>query len=61
MHTREFELGRSRRRGNRELWRALRGRTFAGWQFRPDDAMWNSGVIGVPAPDLALLDEALAL
>jgi hypothetical protein len=61
MHKREFELGRSRRRGNRGLWQGLGDRTFGGWRFRPDDAMWNSGVIGIPAADLALIGVALDL
>ena len=59
MHKREFQLAASRRRGNRALWRALRGRRFAGWQFEADDAMWNSGVLGVAAADRPLVDEAL--
>jgi hypothetical protein len=61
MHTREFELGGSRRRGNRALWRELQGRRFGRWQFRPHDAMWNSGVIAVRVADVALFDEALEL
>ena len=61
MHKREFELASSRRRGNRALWRQLRGRTFGRWQFRPDDGMWNSGVIALPATDVSLLEEALEL
>jgi hypothetical protein len=61
MHTREFALGGSRRPGNRALWRALQARTFAGWEFRSDDAMWNSGVIGLGAADLRLIDDALHL
>lgn len=59
MHTREFELGSSRRRGNRALWQTLRGRTFAGWEFREDDAMWNSGVLAAGPRDVPLLAEAL--
>jgi hypothetical protein len=61
MHRREYALGRTRRRGNRRLWRSLRRRTFAGWRVGADDAMWNSGVLAVPAADRARLDEALAL
>ena len=61
MHKREFELGASRRRGNRRLWNALEGRAFGGWEFRAADAMWNSGVLGLPAEDGPLLDAALAL
>ena len=61
MHKREYELGRSARRGNRALWDELRGRTFAGWRFQPDDAMWNSGVIGLHSSDVSLLSQALTL
>ena len=61
MHTREFELARSRRPGNRALWRDLAGRAFGGWRFEPGDAMWNSGVIGMTAPDAPLLGRALEL
>lgn len=63
MHKKEYVLSESRRRGNRELWRSLR-RLPAGLVdggIRPDDAMWNSGVLAVPAADRALLDSALAL
>lgn len=61
MHRREFEIGTDRRRGNRALWRSLDGRAFAGWQFQTDDAMWNSGVLALPVPDLPLIDRALTL
>ena len=61
MHKREFELGSSRRSGNRALWQALQGRTFGGWQFRADDAMWNSGVLAVGPADVPLLTGALKL
>jgi hypothetical protein len=61
MHKREFALGSSTRRGNRALWQELRGRTFAGWEFRADDAMWNSGVMAMGARDRALIADALQL
>ncbi|MBA3296618.1 MAG: hypothetical protein H0U19_06755 [Acidobacteria bacterium] len=61
MHTREYELGSSRRQGNRRLWHALEGRSFGSWQFRAEDSMWNSGVVAVPAADAELFDDALAL
>lgn len=61
MHKREFELGSSTRPGNRALWQELRGRTFGGWEFRADDAMWNSGVIAMGAGDRALIADALRL
>lgn len=61
MHKREFDLGTSQRRGNRKLWSELQGRVFGGWEFRPEDAMWNSGVLGLPAADASLLDATLSL
>lgn len=61
MHTREFELAGSRRRGNRTLWHELRGRRFGGWRFLPNDAMWNSGIIALNAADVTLMGEALQL
>lgn len=61
MHRREYELGTSRRRGNRRLWQALEGRSFGSWRFRGDDGMWNSGVVAVPATDAGLIQDALAL
>lgn len=61
LHKREFELGHSRRRGNLALWKEISSRTFAGWYFRPGDAMWNSGVIAMPAADTSLIDQALLL
>lgn len=61
MHKPEFELGASRRTGNRKLWEQLRGRDFEGWQFRADDAMWNSGVLALPVADAGLLDQALTI
>jgi hypothetical protein len=59
MHKKEFVLSENRRAGNRRLWNTLRkSRSF---DFARDDAMWNSGVIGVPAADRQLLDEAIDL
>jgi hypothetical protein len=61
MHKHEYDLGRSARRGNRELWEQLRGRTFGAWEVREGDAMWNSGVLAAPAADRPLFDRALQL
>lgn len=61
MHKREFELGTSRRRGNRRLWEELRDRSFAGWRFQPDDAMWNSGALAFRGADVNLISQALRL
>ena len=59
MHKKEFVLSENRRAGNRRLWNTLRkSRSFS---FAIDDAMWNSGVIGVPTADRPLLDEAIEL
>jgi hypothetical protein len=59
MHKREYDFGRSNRRGNRELWDQVRQRTFGGWQVQAGDAMWNSGVLAAPASDRALFDQML--
>jgi len=59
MHKHEYDFGRSKRRGNRALWNELRGRSFAGWEVRGGDAMWNSGVLAAPAADRALFDQML--
>jgi len=61
MHKREYQFGRTRRIGNRRLWQSLRGRSFGAWQVAEEDAMWNSGVVGVSAGDRALVDQALEL
>jgi hypothetical protein len=61
MHKHEYDLGRSSRRGNRELWEQLRGRRFGGLEVREGDAMWNSGVLAAPAADRPLFDRALQL
>lgn len=61
MHTQEYVLSQSRRSGNRKLWKTLRALPAAAGAFRDDDAMWNSGVLAVPAQDRALLEESLAL
>jgi hypothetical protein len=59
MHKKEYVLSESRRAGNRKLWSALRGSSE--FRFRADDAMWNSGVLAVPAIDRPLLDQAIDL
>ena len=61
MHKHEYVLARSRRSGNRRLWKALRALPAAVGQFREDDAMWNSGLLAVPARDRALLEDSLEL
>jgi hypothetical protein len=56
MHKHEYVLSQSRRSGNRKLWAALRERGY-----KPDDSMWNSGVLAVGPADRGLLDEALSM
>ncbi|HET7698389.1 MAG TPA: hypothetical protein VFK57_21925 [Vicinamibacterales bacterium] len=59
MHKKEYVLAESRRSGNRKLWSALRrSKAFA---FEASDAMWNSGVLGVPTADRPLLDQSIDL
>jgi hypothetical protein len=64
MHKQEYVLSESRRHGNRELWNSLRrvpASAAIATGFRRDDAMWNSGVLALPAADRGLLDSALAM
>jgi hypothetical protein len=61
MHKHEYTLSRSRRAGNRKLWKALRRTPIEGYTPSDEDAMWNSGVIAAPAGDRPRLDEAIAL
>lgn len=60
MHLREHDLAAARRRGDRRLWRLLRGREIGGIRFQAPCPMWNAGVIAVGAGDHAVLDRALA-
>lgn len=66
MHKREFVLSRSPRAGNRRLWRELRTLSASGRLSRDaqaritaEAAMWNSGVIALPAAERALANQAL--
>jgi hypothetical protein len=61
LHAYEHDLARARRRGDRRLWRALRGRTAAGTTFAPPCPMWNAGVVGVGAGRLDRLARAREL
>ena len=61
MHKREYVLSQTRRPGHRRVWNALQRTPLAGYTPSPRDAMWNSGVVALPAADRALLDETIAL
>ena len=60
MHKKEYVLSESRRAGNRRLWSHLRATTLS-VPVAADDAMWNSGVIALPAADRPAVEQALAL
>ena len=60
MHKKEYVLSRSRRAGNRRLWAKLRS-LRSSMPVTAEDAMWNSGVIALPASGLPLVERALAL
>jgi hypothetical protein len=59
MHKKEYVLSQSRRSGNRRLWASLQ--QSAHFAFNDDDAMWNSGVLAIPAADRPLLDRSIEL
>lgn len=59
MHKKEYVLSQSRRLGNRRLWASLQ--RSAHFAFTDDDAMWNSGVLAIPAADRPLLDRSIEL
>jgi hypothetical protein len=61
MYRREYTLSQTRRPGHRRVWTALRGTTLEGYTPSAQDAMWNSGIVGLPAVDRPLLDQAIAL
>lgn len=61
MYRREYTLSQTRRPGHRRVWKALRATRLAGYTASSEDAMWNSGVVGLPSADRPLLDQAIAL
>ena len=61
MHKREYTLSQTRRPGHRKVWKALQRTPLAGYTPSSQDAMWNSGVVAMPAADRARLDDAIAL
>jgi hypothetical protein len=61
LHRREFTLSRSRRPGNRRLWRSIRHLDLGPCTPTAEDAMWNSGVIALPAGDRQLVEDTLRL
>ncbi len=61
MHELEYELSTARRRGQRRLWRQVRGQALAGFRFAARQPMWNAGLIAVGAQHHQRLHEALDL
>ncbi len=60
MHVHEGDLADTRRKGQRELWRLLRGRTVAGMPVTAPAPLWNAGVMAVGRQNTALIDRVLA-
>jgi hypothetical protein len=61
MHELEYELSTAKRRGQKRLWRQIRGQAVAGFRFAAPQPMWNAGLIAVGAQHHALLHHALDL
>ncbi|MFZ9746810.1 MAG: hypothetical protein ACO3G4_09290 [Opitutaceae bacterium] len=61
MHELEYELSTAARRGQKRLWRQVRGLALAGFHFTARQPMWNAGLIAVGAEHHALLHQALDL
>jgi hypothetical protein len=49
MHTREGLMSELKSKTIRKLWQTVKGREFAGIQIQAKHAMWNAGVVGIPA------------
>lgn len=68
MHVFEQDLSTTRRRNDRRIWAALRGRTVGGLVLDGQAPMWNAGVVGLAGPGrgetiariLAVADDLLA-
>ena len=61
LHEPEYDLSRARRRGQKRLWRQVRGREVTGFRFTAPHPMWNAGLIAVGAQHHGLLHQALDL
>lgn len=61
LHVEEQDLAKAKRRGDRRMWRNLRGRTAAEVTFADSCPMWNAGVIAVGAERHALLERGLEI
>jgi hypothetical protein len=49
MHMKEGLLSELKSKTIRKLWETVRGREFAGIKIQANHAMWNAGVVGIPA------------
>lgn len=58
MHEREGALSELRSKTERRMWEQVSQKTFAGVRLNEQHAMWNAGVVAIPAAKAA---EALAL
>lgn len=62
MHLRETELSRMPSKTGRIMWSQTKGRTYSGLLMNSDTAMWNAGVVAIPAADAQqILSQALEI
>ncbi len=59
MHEREYDLAATSRKGQRRLWRMVRGTTPDGLAVEAPCAMWNAGVVAVGAGRIDILERAV--
>ena len=58
MHEREGALAQARAKTEQRMWQQTKDQVFGGVRLAPHHAMWNAGVVGIPA---AKAPEAIAL
>lgn len=61
MHLRERSIDVSKRKGEQELWRQVRGKTAAGITLKAPCIMWNAGVMAVSWAERGLIDQVAEL
>jgi len=61
MHMRERTINVSKRKGEQELWRQVRGKTAAGITLKAPCVMWNAGVMAVSWAERGLIDQVAEL
>ena len=61
MHMRERSIDVSKRKGEQDLWRQVRGKTAAGITLKAPCIMWNAGVMAVSWAERGLIDQVAEL